>query len=654
MATKRKSRKRISKKKKAIIDKCEMSLCEYMLQIDAFDKLKFYDEVYEKYMERLEIKDKTRADCIKKTASDLAAKKEYRMILYIFQRIVPTLCNSEPVKFLQQALKEADNGDIDSLCVFLQIAGFRWTLIEKSYKKIKTSRTGREANKWWNKKEYKYLRPLFEEEPGVIKEEFKQKFIIGYRRFIVDDWLIKNMEKLYNILTDIKKEKPEYKNEINTIIDEYNKDHNVVDRIKKSKGIQEYYRTRYNELIDYQNEEKVLFDSLNQTFRLSELKETVWMELPEWPLQLEKKEYSIKDISLQEMNEEDIIESFQNALFGVLNEYLNSEPQDKRKTKRSKSKVEKMKTEQNDIEFIACEEDDEQLTPEDKVQLYETLYCLCKHFINEDDHEMFSKIDEAEKTISKCTGTGMLLYMFKRIAPTLCDFHPIGYLLASIEDAYSKHDYNGLCVFMQIASFRWGIIESDYLKIRDLNNMNLERKFLYSPKARFVAQSFAILKNKSNDEYNVDSFNQWFDKVLAKQLANEWNLLFSWLDKRIEKNQSLKESANAMIEAHKSNNTEKLVRVVTKTKEIRRYFRNQYEQLFEQKEKDEVVYIEPFMKYYFASDLKRTLLKKMEPWVIHDRHPIDVSFCTSEELCLLEESERIYKKQEQPNICNDL
>ncbi len=637
MATKRKTSKRTSKIKNTKKDAFVSPLYEYITQITPEEKYKFYEEAYKIYMDRLEKADLERFRFVRDTEENLLKKKGHFTVLYIFQRVVPTLCDNEPIYFLRDAIQEAENCDFDSLCVFLQIAGFRWSIIEKSYwKSLGKSRKGREYNKWWNKKEYKYLRPLFEEKHGVIKEEYREKFINGYRKVLVP-WLIENWEKLEDILKAIKKEKTDYKNEINEIIDDYINDKNsVVEKsIKKSKGIQEYYRNRYDELVEYQNEEKVFFDSANQAFCLSELTETIWKKLPPWNIKWCKQDYTtFSTVVLNKIEEQEILTLLKDDL-----SIRDNTANENKKTPLPKAMIVEKKdsTESLDDGIIP-------LTPAEIARFYDEAYLLYTRLLNTEKKQP-SKANWIAAIYNLFDNLPfgrleMALYVFQKVVPTFCDDIPFRLLGKAIEHTCWHSDNSWMCLFMQISSFRWARIEESCVTKPGSRQGNIGKKskWLHSKEGILLSPVFEEMRKESNGIYDVDYFNRKYKELILPTLIEDWPSLLEKIERELNKNSKYEEKVSQIKDAYRSGDLKQVVVLIDGIYTLKRGYRDKYSSVCNNKN-DNAVYFRSINRFFLMSELRKSLWTELEPWVVTQEDLIsDALNMYKFILCLMNES----------------
>lgn len=642
MATKRKTSKKTIAKKKTK-NKKEMiasPLYEYMSNISAEEKFKFYEEAYRKYMERLEKVDSERFRRVSWTKYDLSAASNL-ILLYIFLRIVPTLSDNDPIEFLYEAMDDATIGKFDKLCVFLQIAGYRWTLIEKSYKRSLKSRSGREGNKWWNKKEGKLLVPVFESMRESIKEEDKLKFKIAYKNILLP-WLIENWkDSLYLELKRMEKDLPEYKDEINYIIIHYNaKD---VDEVKNSleifEPIKDFYRSKYKDWSEYQAEERIYFESAKQFFLLSELEETIWKKLDPWPIERCKKEFSMQrpQFSLEEnivVNPHEVAAKI--LVDSILSPHSEANPYHRAQFdgKRNLS--------------VLSEADSFHMTPEEKASFYlETFYFFKKiqSLKKRDDpikpetlfDENEFEEDGIEKKLHSISWAGMVEYMYQRIAPSLCDDKPL-HLLDNAITYTENNDYLWLSVFMQISSFRWGIIENSIKGLTNSRHGHDGNKWTLTGEAKIISPLFEKMRKESNYVYDVDCFNKGYENLIIPELLRNWKLLSGKLNNVISRHPDYHDLNEQIEESYNSKDFSLATKLISEIEPLRRSFRKKYIKICSLSFDDCFIFFKSIKRFFLLSELKKTIWKELEPWHIQDHQVGESIFPYKEILNLLEES----------------
>lgn len=126
----------------------------------------------------------------------LSSNPCYGMVLYMFKRVAPTFCDTKPIAFLKDAILLSNQffKQFDMLCVFMQIAAFRWALIEKSIKQTAKARVGRQS----------HVQQTMEKDADFIEifkkmQNDKSDFTACYENSIVN-MLVKNPEILEKTL----------------------------------------------------------------------------------------------------------------------------------------------------------------------------------------------------------------------------------------------------------------------------------------------------------------------------------------------------------------------------------------------------------------------------------------------------------------------
>ena len=278
----------------------DRGLADYIIQTTPEEKAQFYEEVYQLFMSRLKEADPSRYDIFKDMESELNAQEGMGMVAFMFKRVAPTFCDLAPVNLLRKALIMASTiAHFDMLCTFMQIAAFRWALIEKSFKSTAVRREGRLAHSWALSEE---ARPFIEIFETMLKEN--QDFHTGYVNLIIP-MLIENENELKRLCREIAKNRRGTKSESsikkinNQIIDAYAEEPIDKEKIKESvlqiEPLERKIRDRYRRWREQRNEKRVMyFKSINCPFFLSELEETLWKKLPPWPIDICLKNYDVE------------------------------------------------------------------------------------------------------------------------------------------------------------------------------------------------------------------------------------------------------------------------------------------------------------------------------------------------------------------------
>ena len=292
--------------------KPDITLYDYIANINVHEKLLFYEETYQVYIKRLLKTDEKQALKIKEY-EEIMNKDGTEMLHFIFKRIVPTLNPSDctPFILLYCGLNDVHEcSGLDALCVFLQIAGFRWSQIERSFSCSSNTRNWRDGNKWIKTPEGKLLVPLFDDARQEAKGEYKVSSFNDIYLASILPMLIEHKNVLFSVYNsfikyredEIKKDvssstvdMEKRKEEIHEIEEErskiksiYKEDCSVEEKKRKIYGIisenpriQDHFQYEYRNFC--KSESFIYFKSANRSFYLSELEETLWKKLPPWP-----------------------------------------------------------------------------------------------------------------------------------------------------------------------------------------------------------------------------------------------------------------------------------------------------------------------------------------------------------------------------------
>ena len=268
------------------------NLPSYIIQTTPSEKVQFYEEVFQFYMFKLKTEDPERYEMISEMAVELEQHPGLGMVLYMFKRVAPTFCDRGPINLLRKALVQAYyENQLDMLCVFMQIAAFRWSLIEKSLKNTARSRVGRRGNLWIESGEGQLLGETFEE-----MRKNGMDFHEGYKNKIVP-LLVEREEMLLPIIRKIEKNQKEHKGDWRDIKkkavqiqNNYNSDSVDYDAITnlvlQLEPLERQFRDKYRRFCKNRGEDRIIyFKSINQYFSLAEMRETLWKELPSWPIE---------------------------------------------------------------------------------------------------------------------------------------------------------------------------------------------------------------------------------------------------------------------------------------------------------------------------------------------------------------------------------
>lgn len=266
---------------------------EKVFRITPQQKAEFYEEVYEFYMEYLEKKNNYLYSKYREMQKYIASYDGFDMLLYMFKRIAPTLCDLAPLNFLQKAIVHARaENNFDHLCTFMQIAAFRWSRLEKGMKQCAQSRVGREGNKWENTHEGQVIAPIFN-----TMEQSQKSFAESYEEEIVKA-LASNPKiwksSIRNLLKNWRSQRKVTKKERIATVAKYlvqmEEEEATVEFIAETllkipeleKQFQDKYR-RWKSKLD--REYIVFFKSIGVAFSLREMQERWWTQMEPWPIE---------------------------------------------------------------------------------------------------------------------------------------------------------------------------------------------------------------------------------------------------------------------------------------------------------------------------------------------------------------------------------
>lgn len=264
-------------------------------------KAAFYDECYRLYLLHLKNTDKSQYESFIEIERLTKETSGFGMVFYMFQRVAPTFVDEGPINLLRDAIQKAVfQHDFDQLCVFMQIASFRWAFLEKSMKFTAQSRIGRAGNQWTNTLGFKISEDIFREcEAGKIT------WNDAYTKII--EVLVKNKDIALGMLNDLKKNLKRYKATssvqkntrsacdkiYNLYTDETPNEDDIKSCFLSIKSLRSSLRSRYNRWRKQMRGKLIIhFESINRSFYINELKETFWKKLPPWPIEECLKEYS--------------------------------------------------------------------------------------------------------------------------------------------------------------------------------------------------------------------------------------------------------------------------------------------------------------------------------------------------------------------------
>ena len=270
-----------------------------VLYLTPEEKAAFYEEIFFFYMEKIKDEEPERWAAIQDMVNILSSDPCYGMVLYMFKRVAPTFCDTKPITFLKDAICTSQPffRQFDMLCVFMQIAAFRWALIEKSIKQTAKARIGRQS----------HVQQIQEKDADFIEifkkiQNDKSDFTACYENLIID-MLVKNTEILEKTLKSFRSEHKkktksdiELRRNIDQILNILTNDDIVEEKIKlelkKIKPLEKRFRDKYRRFCEHHKEYEIIhFNSIDKTFLLSEIKEIWWKQLPPWPIEECSKEF---------------------------------------------------------------------------------------------------------------------------------------------------------------------------------------------------------------------------------------------------------------------------------------------------------------------------------------------------------------------------
>lgn len=261
------------------------------------------------------------------------------------------------------------------------------------------------------------------------------------------------------------------------------------------------------------------------------------------------------------------------------------------------------------------------LTPEKKAAFYEEIFLLYMEHLKEEDPDRWGAIQNMVELLSAQPHYGMVLYMFKRVAPTFCDTKPIAFLkdAISLSNQFFKQ-FDMLCVFMQIAAFRWALIEKSIKQSAKARNARKERiQQMFEQDAPFIDTFKKIYDEKGSflDYYKNSIINILVEnpKILKKTLAD------------IRSNHKSKSKADCrlkkLIDPILCMDDEIIVKSnkdadIKKIKPLEKRFRDKYRRFCEHYKEQQIIYFSSIDKTFLLSEIKEIWWQQLPPWPIEE------------------------------------
>lgn len=291
-------------------------------------------------------------------------------------------------------------------------------------------------------------------------------------------------------------------------------------------------------------------------------------------------------------------------------------------------------TEQN---FDVIPDDPIPTTHEILSGFYNELYQKFIEHAQKTEGPLCQKIEEAVSVLSKRDDLGMVLHMFKKIAPTLCDEKPIDFLMLAIKEVDELHDFNRISTFMQIASFRWAYLEKGF-KTRASTKRGQEGKSLLdTPENRCWGAAFGLILDPPDYKYDVDKLNHHYIEKIIKPLVllsiqfaqgnviNGEDLLHKYLDKIAKKHPEEEERNKKIFQILKkgkkidADDFSKIVDLTSQNEILKRKIRDKCRDWCNViQEMNNVIWFKSIQRGFDLLDLEQTYWKKLPPWPISD------------------------------------
>lgn len=268
---------------------------------------------------------------------------------------------------------------------------------------------------------------------------------------------------------------------------------------------------------------------------------------------------------------------------------------------------------------------------------YYSLFQLYIDELKKTDNPMCLKIEDVVSNLSKRDDLGMVLLMFIKIAPTLCDEKPINFLKIAIKKADENHDFNYLSVFMQIAAFRWANLEKAFKKTAATKIGRQGNSLIDSAENRFLGAAFGLIMKSSYFEYNVDLLNQYYLDYIIYPLAylsycivtrktNDAEDILAKYLKEISDNHPEEQVQinDCLIRLKKGKRFDKedyfrIVKTASESKTLKKKIQDKCRGWCRAiKEENSIIWIKSINRGFYLSDIKKQYWKKLPPW------PIDV------------------------------
>lgn len=295
---------------------------------------------------------------------------------------------------------------------------------------------------------------------------------------------------------------------------------------------------------------------------------------------------------------------------------------------------------------------------------WEDLYQLYLLDLSEKDAEFFKATKELENVLKADPGLAAVLVLFKRIVPTirLNDHEPYNLLYDALVKMAYNHDYNNLCIFVQIATSRFNEMKSlektkrkqsdkglmgNALSIESTNKENREEAKLLIPLFE------DIIKNKLdfNSEYIntivprlienrkvflrilceiIRKLKEKQKRTIVKKRTEEMerikNMLTQLENKRIDKKDSQDNNTNESDEEKKI--IEDLKNEIIRDKRLYKRVYGQFDRRRKKPNESHWIVLPSVRLVGYKPYIESVQWKKLDPWPIDER----IEECSIEKL----------------------
>ncbi len=283
-----------------------------------------------------------------------------------------------------------------------------------------------------------------------------------------------------------------------------------------------------------------------------------------------------------------------------------------------------------------------QITPLEKAWFFENLYESYMNSLKKENPERHDFIRKFETDLATKKGMQTVLFLFKRIIPTIedNDDEPFDLLRAAISDIEESEgaNFEKLHVFMTISTLRWAYLEKSISGFKTSHRGRDSHSWDKTNPSEFELLSPLFFQmNISNCDFSAEETNgnKYYSQVLDK-LVQEDKILRSRLveikknldenekksDIKKEKEKKRISDALELLNTYSFNKTDevyqKVIKALLQIETLKIHYKDKYRRFREHCKNNRLWFPDPVGRYFCLADIKETFWKKMPRWDVKD------------------------------------